>query len=103
MLLRVKPKREYVLGGKVYKSGELVEVPDKQAKLLLHYKSPLEKPDERRAADLPKAAYKTKVVKAEEAQPEPAPLAPAPETEPAEENTPRFRRTYRRRDLTAEE
>ena len=57
MLLRVKPGREYVLGGKVYKSGAEVDVPEKFARVLVGPKGPLEPgAPSRNPTDLPSPA-----------------------------------------------
>lgn len=98
MQLVVKPGREYVLGGKVYKAGETVDAPDKFAPILTAPRGPLEHPTVRRqATDLPPA------VMAQAAPvPEPSPETPAASDE-TETESPTGRRRYRRRDLQTEE
>jgi hypothetical protein len=77
MRLRVKAGREYVLGGRVYKGGDLVDVPDKHVKVLTLPKAPLEREDSPKVVDLPKP-----------------PEAPVPQSSG---------RQYLRRDMTAED
>lgn len=78
MRLRVKAGREYVLGGRMYKGGDLVDVPDKHVKVLTLPKAPLEIADAPKVVDLPKPAE-----------------APAPNQSSG--------RQYLRRDMTAED
>lgn len=114
MKLRVKHGRVYYSGGKEYKAGEEVEVEEKNVTLLTWQKGPLEHLGASKPADLPKAAYETRHIKA--AQEAPAPLAPSSEDTPTESETDRSkdspssnqpaqrgsRRTYSRRDMTPE-
>jgi hypothetical protein len=57
--LRVKQGREYVLGGKVYRGGDIVDVPEKNARVLTLPKMPLEACDAPGPTDLPKAVIAT--------------------------------------------
>jgi hypothetical protein len=55
MSLTVKEGREYVLGGKVYRSGETVEgVPEKFTRILTGPKGPLQHGEAKNRTDLPK-------------------------------------------------
>lgn len=57
MKLFVKAGKEYVLGGKVYRAGQQVEVPDKFAAVLTSAKGPLQSARPARGpnkTDLPK-------------------------------------------------
>lgn len=84
MKLYVKAGKEYVLGGKVYRSGQQVEVPDKFLHVLTSAKGPLQsvRPTRGNRTDLPATPkvqevssapleqragrYNTRVMKAEE-------------------------------------
>jgi hypothetical protein len=93
--LQVKSGRKYYYKGKDRVGGEIVEIEDERhVKLLTMPKGPLESLDARKPADLPKAAYQTANMKADE-----APLALSPETAPARRRS----RNYHRSDMQAEE
>jgi hypothetical protein len=83
MKMKVKSGREYVLGGKVYRGGDIVDVPDKNAKVLTLPKMPLEAIDAPGPTDLPKALKPTQAAE-----------TPRPQRGGS-------RRQYQRRDMQA--
>lgn len=87
MTLRVKQGREYVLGGKVYRGGDVVDgVPAKFVAVLTGSKGPLERAEvTTKSVDLPKAVLSP--IRPPLPEGEPVPFEPAP--------------TYLRRDMTA--
>lgn len=101
MALSVKPGREYVLGGKVYKGGDEVpadQVPAKYTALLTSAKGPLSSEAVTRSVDLPKAAPRAEPVVEAAAVEEPM----AEPIEEAAPEAPARPSTYSRRDLVAE-
>lgn len=104
MQLVVRPGREYLLGGRMYKGGETVDAPDKFVKILTAPKGPLEHPTQRRPAttDLPPEVMNRAAVQSEPPAPAEA-RPPYPEPETQAPSSARRRDRYSRRDLTAEE
>lgn len=98
MAVRVKPGRKYYIGGKEYYGGETVPgVPEKYLRVLTGPKGPLEYATVAMSPE-PAHAVPEPVEAAVEASAGPEVIEPAP----LDEEAPRRRRAYRRRDLTAE-
>lgn len=98
MALTVKPGREYVLGGKVYKGGEPVpegQIQTKYLALLTSAKGPLSEGPATSRTDLP-----AKAMVAREPEPAPEPAA-EPEPEEAAPEAVATPQTYERRDMVA--